>query len=172
MIIRGQHKCIVVSQGFNQQFFLLLQRCGSVSTFCDKPKRIRAVCSVWRYWRAWHGLWSHRILQDKPHSAIWGVSDIFMFWGETKLISHFLLVALFKNEGLTGVLFLQALNEELYDIIQVSPKEKPVAAVRALSNMQRQQINSAAEQPPTRPPKSNRTLEASTVHKLHGDHSN
>ncbi|KAF3688801.1 SH2 domain-containing protein 7 [Channa argus] len=49
-----------------------------------------------------------------------------------------------------------ALNEELYDIIQVSPKEKPLATVRAVNKMQKQHINSET---PTRPPKSNKTLE-------------
>lgn len=66
---------------------------------------------------------------------------------------------------------LQTLDEELYDIIQVSPKEKPVVSVRAVKNTPKQQINSASEQPPTRPPKSNRTLEVSTEHKLQGGYS-
>ncbi|XP_030280695.1 SH2 domain-containing protein 7-like isoform X2 [Sparus aurata] len=47
----------------------------------------------------------------------------------------------------------EALNEGLYDVIQISPKEKPVAAGR---NMPKPQNGS--EQPPTRPPKTNRTL--------------
>lgn len=56
---------------------------------------------------------------------------------------------------------LQAPNEELYDIIQVNPTKKPVAAVRALKGVQSQHV--VSEQTP-RPPKSNRTLEVSTVH--------
>lgn len=63
----------------------------------------------------------------------------------------------------------QALNEELYDIIQVSPKEKPVATVRTVStnavNMQKPLGDLPSEQPPTRPPKGNRTQEVSTVQK-------
>ncbi|XP_070687410.1 uncharacterized protein [Pempheris klunzingeri] len=62
------------------------------------------------------------------------------------------------GEYLTSSCF-QALNEELYDIIQVSPKGKPAAAVRAADIMQKPQINLASEQPPKRPPKSNRTQE-------------
>ncbi len=60
-------------------------------------------------------------------------------------------------------MLLQVLNEELYDVIQVSPKEEPVAAVK---NMQKPQMN--PELPPTRPPKSNRTGKASIVHKIEG----
>ncbi|XP_070764228.1 SH2 domain-containing protein 7-like [Enoplosus armatus] len=62
------------------------------------------------------------------------------------------------EEYLTSSCF-EALNEELYDVIQVSPKEQPVAAVRTVKNTQKQQRNLASEQPPTWPPKSNRTLE-------------
>ncbi|KAE8296283.1 SH2 domain-containing protein 7 [Larimichthys crocea] len=58
---------------------------------------------------------------------------------------------------------IEALNEELYDIIQVSPKEKPVATVRTVStnavNMQKPLGDLPSEQPPTRPPKGNRTQE-------------
>nr|XP_020475072.1 SH2 domain-containing protein 7-like [Monopterus albus] len=53
----------------------------------------------------------------------------------------------------------EVLNEELYDIIQISPKEKPAVASRAEKNLQKQHANSASAQPPTWPPKSNRTLE-------------
>nr|XP_046249386.1 SH2 domain-containing protein 7-like [Scatophagus argus] len=52
----------------------------------------------------------------------------------------------------------EVLNEELYDIIQVRPKAQPVASVDAVKSMRKPQINSASEQPPTRPPKSNRIL--------------
>uniref|UniRef100_A0A8P4JZ00 SH2 domain-containing protein n=1 Tax=Dicentrarchus labrax TaxID=13489 RepID=A0A8P4JZ00_DICLA len=71
----------------------------------------------------------------------------------------FFKVALIKNDGLIGVLFLQALNEDLYDIIQVSPKEKPVTTLGAVRNVSKQQTDPAPVQPPTRPPKNNRTLE-------------
>ncbi|XP_078023997.1 uncharacterized protein LOC117262805 [Epinephelus lanceolatus] len=60
------------------------------------------------------------------------------------------------GEYLTSSCF-EALNKELYDIIRVAPKEKPVATVRAVRNMRK--ANLAPEQPPARPPKSNRTLE-------------
>ncbi|XP_054476718.1 SH2 domain-containing protein 7-like [Anoplopoma fimbria] len=54
----------------------------------------------------------------------------------------------------------QALDEELYDTIQVSPKEKkPLATAGAVNHMRKPQINSASEQPPARPPKSSKTLE-------------
>lgn len=62
-----------------------------------------------------------------------------------------------KKEVPTGVLLWQALNEELYDIIQVGSEEKPLGAVR---NTQKPQ-NSDLEQPPSRPPRSNRTLNVS-----------
>ncbi|XP_062277496.1 SH2 domain-containing protein 7-like [Scomber scombrus] len=62
------------------------------------------------------------------------------------------------GEYLTSSCF-EELNEELYDIIQISPKEKPVATVRAVNNVQKQLTSSASEQQPTRPPKSNRTLQ-------------
>ncbi|KAM9351685.1 uncharacterized protein ABDE67_006539 [Symphorus nematophorus] len=52
---------------------------------------------------------------------------------------------------------IEELNEDLYDIIQVSHKERPAAAVK---NMRKPQMNSPSEQPPTRPPKSIRTQEA------------
>ncbi|XP_047452725.1 SH2 domain-containing protein 7-like [Mugil cephalus] len=57
------------------------------------------------------------------------------------------------------------LNEELYDIIQVSPKADkpaaaaPVAAVRPVKNMRKEQQSPASEQQPTRPSKANRTEE-------------
>lgn len=62
---------------------------------------------------------------------------------------------LMENEDLTGVLFLQELDKELYDTIQVSPKERPVGAIK---NMRTPKINS--EQLPALPP---RTQEVSTV---------
>ncbi|XP_032380292.1 SH2 domain-containing protein 7 [Etheostoma spectabile] len=61
------------------------------------------------------------------------------------------------GEYLTSSCF-EALDKELYDTIQVSPKEKPVAC-EAVKNIQKPQIISASVQPPTRPPKSNRTIE-------------
>ncbi|XP_026167327.1 SH2 domain-containing protein 7 [Mastacembelus armatus] len=48
-------------------------------------------------------------------------------------------------------------NEDLYDIIQVGPKEIPV--VKAVKNMKKQPSDLASEHPPTRPQKINRTLE-------------
>uniref|UniRef100_A0A3B5B0E6 SH2 domain-containing protein 7-like n=1 Tax=Stegastes partitus TaxID=144197 RepID=A0A3B5B0E6_9TELE len=51
----------------------------------------------------------------------------------------------------------EELDEELYDIIQFSPKEKPVVPVRSVNNKRQQQSNS--EQQPTLPPRSNRTSE-------------
>ncbi|XP_054894736.1 hematopoietic SH2 domain-containing protein homolog [Poeciliopsis prolifica] len=39
-------------------------------------------------------------------------------------------------------------NEDLYDIIQVSPKEKPAAPLRAAKKVRKQQMNSATEQAP------------------------
>lgn len=62
-----------------------------------------------------------------------------------------------KKEVPIGVLLRQALNEELYDIIQVGSEEKPLGAV---TNMQKPQ-NSVLEQPPSRPPRSYRTLNVS-----------
>lgn len=56
-------------------------------------------------------------------------------------------------------MLLQALNEELYDIIQVSPEEKSVA------------VTVASEQPPTRPPRNNRTLKVNKVNKIQGGYS-
>lgn len=58
-----------------------------------------------------------------------------------------------KKEGSTGVLLWQALSEELYDIIQVGPEEKPASAVR----------NLVLEQPPSRPPRTNRTLTVGVI---------
>ncbi|XP_056137286.1 SH2 domain-containing protein 7-like isoform X2 [Lampris incognitus] len=46
---------------------------------------------------------------------------------------------------------------ELYDIIQVSPKEKPAATVRAAKNVQAQHSHSGSEKPPTLPPKNSST---------------
>ncbi|XP_044047943.1 SH2 domain-containing protein 7-like [Siniperca chuatsi] len=93
-------------------------------------------------------------------------SGQFVVWGDTEgheTVSD--LIEYYKTspiqpfgEYLTTSSF-EALNEELYDIIQVSPKEQPVATVRAVKNTRKQQMNPAPEQPPTRPPKSNRTLE-------------
>ncbi|XP_074488979.1 uncharacterized protein LOC141766223 [Sebastes fasciatus] len=58
------------------------------------------------------------------------------------------------GEYLTSTCF-EALDKELYDIIQV--KEKPVASVRAVRS--NPQTNSTSEKPPVRPPKSKRTPE-------------
>lgn len=71
-----------------------------------------------------------------------------------------------KDRGLSDVLFFQALDENLYDVIQISPKEKPVAAVNAVKNRQRKQTNSSLDEQPKRPPKGNRTHEVNTVNKL------
>ncbi|XP_039989132.1 LOW QUALITY PROTEIN: SH2 domain-containing protein 7-like [Xiphias gladius] len=62
------------------------------------------------------------------------------------------------GEYLTSSCF-EVMNEELYDTIQINPKEKPLSTHRAVKNVQKQQTNLALEQPPTRPPKNNRTLE-------------
>ncbi|KAG7245361.1 hypothetical protein INR49_010811 [Caranx melampygus] len=62
------------------------------------------------------------------------------------------------GEYLTSSCF-EAMNEELYDTIQISPKEKPVVTARTTKNVRKQQTNMGSEQPRTRPPKSNRTLE-------------
>ncbi|KAM9376476.1 uncharacterized protein KZ484_009058 isoform 1-T2 [Pholidichthys leucotaenia] len=59
------------------------------------------------------------------------------------------------GEYLTSSCF-EAVDEELYDMIQVSPKEKPAVTVRAV-NVQKRQIN--PPQQPARPRKSNRTQE-------------
>ncbi|KAL6106722.1 sh2d7 [Pungitius sinensis] len=53
----------------------------------------------------------------------------------------------------------EALDEQLYDFIQVSPKEEPVAIAKAVKPKRKPLINSASEQPPARPPKGNRTQE-------------
>ncbi|XP_060932083.1 SH2 domain-containing protein 7-like [Limanda limanda] len=53
----------------------------------------------------------------------------------------------------------EVLNEELYDTIQISQKEKPVAFVRAGKNVPKQRIDLPAERPRTQPRQSNRTLE-------------
>lgn len=51
----------------------------------------------------------------------------------------------------------ETLNEELYDTIQISPREEPVASnARGMRNVQKQ-MNPAPEQLPTRPPKGNKT---------------
>ncbi|XP_076589977.1 uncharacterized protein LOC143322583 [Chaetodon auriga] len=60
------------------------------------------------------------------------------------------------GEFLTSSCF-EDLNEELYDIIQVSSKEKLAATAGAVQCMRKPQTNLASEQPPTRPPKSSRT---------------
>ncbi|KAM4572447.1 uncharacterized protein PAE49_007616 [Odontesthes bonariensis] len=62
------------------------------------------------------------------------------------------------GEYLTSSCF-EAFNEELYDIIQVSPKDKPITALRTAKKLQKQQINSTTEQQPPRPQKSNRIRE-------------
>ncbi|XP_026220520.1 SH2 domain-containing protein 7-like [Anabas testudineus] len=79
------------------------------------------------------------------------VSDLIEFY-KTRPIQPF-------GEYLTSSCF-EELNEELYDIIQVNPKEKPVAAVRAVKSEQRQHTNVASEHTPTQTPKNNKTLEA------------
>uniref|UniRef100_A0A4W6DE22 SH2 domain-containing protein n=1 Tax=Lates calcarifer TaxID=8187 RepID=A0A4W6DE22_LATCA len=66
------------------------------------------------------------------------------------------------GEYLTCSCFEQVMNEELYDIIQIGPKEKPAPAVRAFRNVRKQQTTFAPEQPRSRPPKNNGTLEVST----------
>ncbi|KAI3371296.1 hypothetical protein L3Q82_023913, partial [Scortum barcoo] len=93
-------------------------------------------------------------------------SGQFVVCGDTEghnTVSH--LIEYYKTspiqpfgEYLTSACF-EALNEELYDIIQVSPKDKPPVTARAVKNTQKHQINSGSEQPPTRPPKGNRTHE-------------
>lgn len=67
---------------------------------------------------------------------------------------------------------LQALDEELYDFIQVSPKEKPLATDKAVKPKRKPLINSASEQPPARPPKGNRTQEASIFRYILEEYSN
>ncbi|XP_072241991.1 uncharacterized protein [Leuresthes tenuis] len=62
------------------------------------------------------------------------------------------------GEYLTSSCF-EAFNEELYDIIQVSPKDKPITALRSAKTLQKQQINSTTEQQPSRPEKSKRIHE-------------
>ena len=133
-----------------------LQRKGSVQTLCDQPKWDGKVCSVWRHWGTQHCVWTHRVLQDEPHWTVWRVPDIFVFWGKRKL------VFIFSNKthqwwwsNRFFYFLLQAFNEELYDIIQVSPKDKPITAKK----LQKQQINSTTEQQPPRPEKSNRIHE-------------
>ncbi|XP_042352254.1 SH2 domain-containing protein 7-like isoform X2 [Plectropomus leopardus] len=59
------------------------------------------------------------------------------------------------GEYLTSSCF-EVPNRELYDTIQVSPKEKPWATVGVMKNTRKPQTS---EQPPARPPKSNRTTE-------------
>ncbi|KAM8890884.1 uncharacterized protein AB9W97_011679 isoform 2-T2 [Spinachia spinachia] len=62
------------------------------------------------------------------------------------------------GEYLTSSCF-EALDEELYDFIQVGPKEKPVATAKAVKHERKPLINSASEQAPARPPKGNGTQE-------------
>ncbi|XP_059190272.1 SH2 domain-containing protein 7-like [Centropristis striata] len=76
------------------------------------------------------------------------VSDLIEYY-KTSSIQPF-------GEYLTSSCF-EVLNKEVYDIIQVSPKEKPAAGAGASRNMQKPHIN--LEQPPARPPRSNRTQE-------------
>uniref|UniRef100_A0A3Q0QXV6 SH2 domain containing 7 n=1 Tax=Amphilophus citrinellus TaxID=61819 RepID=A0A3Q0QXV6_AMPCI len=65
------------------------------------------------------------------------------------------------GEYLTTSCF-EALNEDLYDVIQVSPKEKPAAALGcAVKHRKKKQIISTIDEQPKRPPKSNRTHEVS-----------
>uniref|UniRef100_A0AAQ4R640 SH2 domain-containing protein n=1 Tax=Gasterosteus aculeatus aculeatus TaxID=481459 RepID=A0AAQ4R640_GASAC len=66
----------------------------------------------------------------------------------------------------------EALDEELYDFIQVSPKEKPLATDKAVKPKRKPLINSASEQPPARPPKGNRTQEASIFRYILEEYSN
>ncbi|KAF7663238.1 hypothetical protein LDENG_00216110 [Lucifuga dentata] len=54
----------------------------------------------------------------------------------------------------------EELDEELYDIIQVTPKEKLDVTFRAAKNVQKQQSNITSERLTAWPPKSSRTLEA------------
>lgn len=63
----------------------LLQRQRSLSTLCDQPKQIRAVFVLWGQEGSRHGAWSHWILQDGRHSAIWGTAYDLVFWGKTKI---------------------------------------------------------------------------------------
>ncbi|KAM6936943.1 uncharacterized protein FYW49_020755 [Xenentodon cancila] len=79
-----------------------------------------------------------------------------------ELIEHYKMSPIQPfGEYLTSSCF-EALTEDLYDMIQVSPKEKPVAALRAANNMHKQQANSATkptEQQHSRLVKTNKTQE-------------
>ncbi|KAM7002290.1 uncharacterized protein LKV04_003596 [Tautogolabrus adspersus] len=74
------------------------------------------------------------------------VSDLIEYY-KTSCIQPF-------GEYLTSSCF-EMLNEDLYDIIQVSPKEKSAATVRDVLNVHMR----STDQLPTRPPKSGRTQE-------------
>ena len=89
-----------------------------------------------------------------------------MFRGETKLPFKSISVTKTPQERRFESFFLffvfafsQVMNEELYDTIQISRKDKPVATVRAVKDVRKQQSNL----PPTRPPKSNRAPEVSAL---------
>ncbi|CAG5957985.1 unnamed protein product [Menidia menidia] len=62
------------------------------------------------------------------------------------------------GEYLTTSCF-ENLNEDFYDIIQISPKDKPTAAFRTAKNLKKLQIHSSTEQQPPRQLKSNRGQE-------------
>ncbi|KAM3608750.1 uncharacterized protein V6R79_004036 [Siganus canaliculatus] len=60
------------------------------------------------------------------------------------------------GEYLTSSCF-EALNEELYDIIQFIPKNNPGVSGGAVKNRRRPEMNSQSKQPPARPPKGSKT---------------
>nr|XP_019934882.1 PREDICTED: SH2 domain-containing protein 7-like [Paralichthys olivaceus]XP_019934883.1 PREDICTED: SH2 domain-containing protein 7-like [Paralichthys olivaceus] len=62
------------------------------------------------------------------------------------------------GEFLTSSCF-EVMNEELYDTVQICPKEKPVASVRTGKNVPKQRIDLPSERSCTQPPQSNRTRE-------------
>ncbi|XP_041652370.1 SH2 domain-containing protein 7-like [Cheilinus undulatus] len=76
------------------------------------------------------------------------VSDLIEYY-KTSSIQPF-------GEYLTFSCF-ETLKEDVYDIIEINPKEKSAATFRELKNVKNQQIS--IEQPPTRPPKSVHTPE-------------
>lgn len=134
--------------------FACWQRWRSLSTLPDQPKRIGAVYGLRRHQGSRHGARSHRVLQDEPHSAVRRAAHHLLFRGETTRnlfsFSFFFTEKYWerKKKGKAGVLLWQALSEELYDVLQVGPEEKPAAAV----------LNSVLEHPPSRPPRGSRTL--------------
>ncbi|KAK5620149.1 hypothetical protein CRENBAI_001526 [Crenichthys baileyi] len=95
-----------------------------------------------------------------------GEEGRFMVCGETEghntmfdLIEHYKTKPIEPfREYLTSPCFGD-LNEDLYDIIQVSHKEKPEAPLRAAKKVHRQQINTVTEQHPVRAPRNSRTQE-------------